>query len=138
MNRFVKLDAADQPLPQDAQEWVGVLDTQLNLIWDKDHLPKEMTQKQAEAAVKKAKGGRRLPTVEELFLLADRTRYRPAAYTEFFPDTASDWYRTSSPFVGAAGYSWIVSFLSGYSLDVPRDGGAFVRLVRSAPSVPGQ
>ena len=77
----------------------------------------------------------RLPTVEELFALADRTRHSPAIDTDAFPDTESDWYWTSTITAWSSGRAWVVDFGGGYV-----DGGrrydviACVRAVRSVPS----
>ncbi|HJS35398.1 MAG TPA: DUF1566 domain-containing protein [Pseudoxanthomonas sp.] len=77
----------------------------------------------------------RLATVEELFLLADRTKYRPAIDTGAFPDTKSDWYWTSTIHASGSSYAWIVNFSDGYAYDFRRDGSsAFVRAVRSVPA----
>lgn len=55
----------------------------------------------------------RLPTIEELFLLADRSRFKPAIDTDAFPDTRSDWYWASSLCAGYDDYAWIVNFWGG-------------------------
>ena len=80
----------------------------------------------------------RLPEVEELFLLADRTRCNPAIDTEFFPACKSDWYWTAtddaseekSEETGHSDYAWIVYFSGGYSGLDGRDGHDRVRAVR--------
>lgn len=88
----------------------------------------------AEANQKKLGGFSdwRLPTVEELFCLSDRSRYSPAINTDFFPDTKSDWYWSSSSSAIDSDGAWIVTFYDGYSFRVYRSGTAFVRAVRSA------
>lgn len=79
----------------------------------------------------------RLPTIEELFLLADRSKHNPAIDTEAFPDTKSDWYWSSTIHAADSDYAWIVSFRDGVaSYDYRGDGDAFVRAVRSV--APGQ
>ena len=75
----------------------------------------------------------RLPTVEELFLLADRTRHSPAIDTDFFPDTPSDWFWSST--VAASSPSdcaWFVYFYGGHSGWDDQDNEACVRAVRAA------
>ncbi len=74
----------------------------------------------------------RLPTVEELFALADRRRPPPAIDIAAFPDTKSDWYWTSTLCAWAPSCAWVVSFSSGYALSNLRNNNAFVRAVRSA------
>jgi hypothetical protein len=77
----------------------------------------------------------RLPTVEELFLLADRSKVSPAIDTEAFPDTKSDWYWSSTVHASGSSYAWVVSFDNGGALIVLRiSDSAFVRAVRSVPA----
>jgi hypothetical protein len=77
----------------------------------------------------------RLPEVEELFLLADRSRRGPAIDTDYFPDTHGDWYWTGTLLAEAPGAAWFVGFDGGDS-DYGLRGSvsAFVRAVRSLPA----
>jgi hypothetical protein len=85
-----------------------------------------------EQALLYAKGqpGWRLPNVKELASIVDTERANPSIDIAIFPATA-DWYWTSSPYVGNAGFAWAVSFDFG---DVNRGGfryhSFYVRLVR--------
>jgi len=75
----------------------------------------------------------RLPTVEELFLLADRTRHSPAIDTTFFPDCKSDWYWTSTPAAYSPGVcAWFVDFGGGGSGWGSQRHDCHVRAVRSS------
>ena len=74
----------------------------------------------------------RLPTVEELFALADRRRHHPAIDIAAFPDTQSDWYWTSTLCAWAPSCAWFVYFLNGLAYSLRRNLVAFVRAVRSA------
>jgi len=76
----------------------------------------------------------RLPTVEELFLLADRKRISPAIDTDVFPDTYNDWYWTSTDSQWGASCAWIVGFDGGDAYDGHRVSSACVRAVRSVPA----
>ncbi|MEN6538888.1 MAG: DUF1566 domain-containing protein [Mizugakiibacter sp.] len=76
----------------------------------------------------------RLPTADELFALADRSRHSPAIDIEAFPDTRSDWYWTSTPSAWASSCAWLVDFDYGYASHNRRDYDAFVRAVRAAPA----
>ena len=77
----------------------------------------------------------RLPTVEELFALADRTRHSPAIDTDAFPDTESDWYWTSTITAWSSDRAWVVVFDLGNVVSLHRlDDNACVRAVRSVPS----
>jgi hypothetical protein len=72
----------------------------------------------------------RLPTVEELFALADRTREDPAIDTDAFPDTKPSWYWSSTITAWNAACAWFVSFYDGYASGSGRGLKAFVRAVR--------
>ncbi len=74
----------------------------------------------------------RLPTVEELFCLADRSKYSPAIDTAAFPDTKSDWYWSSTQYAPHSGYAWLVGFGSGHSGGGRHGGVNFVRAVRAS------
>lgn len=90
------------------------------LIWDTRET-ESMTHAQAEQYVKdlnaKEPGKNwRLPTVDELFALADRTKFAPAIDERFFPKCKSGWYWTGTPAADSpADYAWQVYFYSGGS-----------------------
>jgi hypothetical protein len=75
--RFTKIGAEGETLADDATEWAAVLDKTTSLLWTVKET-KRLTWDKARAAVAKLDSAGfkdwRLPTVEELFLLADRTR----------------------------------------------------------------
>lgn len=132
--RFVKIAADGSVLPTDATEWEAVLDSRTGLMWSVE-TKKAANWKAAQKVPAKIKAAGfddwRMPTVEELFLLADRTRVDPAIDVAFFPDTPSDWFWTStvdceSPSVCA----WLVSFYYGASGRDSQGYGGFVRAVR--------
>ena len=114
-----------------------VTDTRTGLMWAKETLPGgRMTY---DAAVKACKALRlaghmdwRLPTIEEQFGNADRSRCRPAIDTDLFPDTKSDWYWTSTLCAWDPSCAWIVGFSGGLARYDHRLDYAFVRAVRSA------
>lgn len=138
MNRFTKLDAKGQDLPASAADHVAVRDNTTGLIWEAGDSEKRLTHKQALAHVKKlrllGKKDWRLPTVEELFLLADRTKTDPAIDKVFFPTCKSSWYWTGTLYAASpADYAWFVLFSFGNSYWYNRDFDCFVRAVR-----PGQ
>jgi hypothetical protein len=73
----------------------------------------------------------RLPTIDELESIRDRSRCSPAIDTEFFPDCPSDWFWSSTAHAyGPAEYAWVVGFYYGSSLSGGRDGRYRVRAVR--------
>jgi len=117
-----------------------------DLHWTQDDITTErVTHADALAAVAKLNeqsfGGFtdwRLPTVEELFLLADRTKYNPAIDTAFFPSCKSDWYWTATDDAseekdeetGHSDYAWVVHFSHGRSSICNRTYSHRVRAVR--------
>ena len=117
-----------------------VTDTTSGLMWSKatlteeeiDHAGAERVCKELDLA---GHTDWRLPSVEELFALADRSRYSPAIDTDAFPDTKSDWYWTSTITAWSSGRAWVVDFYSGGSNCGHRSNAyAFVRAVRSVPA----
>jgi Protein of unknown function (DUF1566) len=115
--RFVKIGADGAELDASAPEWAAVLDTRSNLIWSAQETDRmNWADAKAYVADLELTGAKnwRLPSVEELFLLADRTRYNPAIDTDYFPACQSSWYWTGTPDVESpAGYAWVVYFDSG-------------------------
>ena len=131
--RVAALEARAHRIIPPPQSDVVVID---NLMWHKASSPDRLNFKDAEAYCKAlTTAGHtdwRLPTVEELFLLADRSRFNPAIDTAAFPTCKSDWYWSSSPFASSpADYAWIVYFNGGHAHYSNRDLTAFVRAVRS-------
>ena len=109
-----------------------VTDTNNNLTWSAT-LGEDLTFAEAESKVAELGNGWRLPTVDELQLIVDRTKCRPAANTEIFPDTKNDWYWTSSKCAwDEAAARWGVHFYYGDVHDSHMDGGACVRAVRAS------
>ena len=140
MERFTKIDTEGKPLPADAQAWVAVLDNTTNLMWSADDVvDADVQHADAEKACAECSvagfSDWRLPTVEELFALADRTRRNPAIDTAAFPTCKSDWYWSSTPWAGSpASLAWIVCFYGGDSFDNSRGLSARVRACRVASS----
>lgn len=137
--RFIKIGSDGKPLPPDAKEWDVVADSRTGLMWAVEPIKvsnwKAATVKKTEAKVTELRLGGfddwRIPSVEELFLLADRTRTSPAIDTDFFPDCPSDWFWTSTPWASApAFYAWFVYFYDGYAGCSVRNYDGFVRAVR--------
>lgn len=136
MNRFTKVGADGAKLGDDAKEWIAVLDNTTALIWTVEETDR-LTWKKAKAAVEKLKTAGltdwRLPTVEELFLLADRTKHAPAIDTAYFPGCKSEWYWTGTPAAYSPGvYAWYVSFGSGLASWDFQGSDLYVRAVRAS------
>lgn len=132
--RYIKIGEDGALLPPEATEWEAVLDTRSNLIWSREVLPRMNFKKALAAPAKLTTAGFkdwRPPTVEELFCLADRTRYSPAIDTAFFPDTPSAWFWSSTVDASSSDYAWVVYFDGGYSLWNHQGSESHVRAVRS-------
>jgi len=144
MSHFQKIGADGSVLPDDATDHVAVIDTRTNLMWSAHDIGKPLPFGKCAAACKKLKlagfADWRMPTVEELFLLADRSKFSPAIDTTAFPDCKGGWYWTStvdasSPSVSA----WNVHFYLGYAFYGGQSSQGRVRAVRSVvPASPGQ
>lgn len=115
-----------------------ITDTTTGLSWSKATLtPKEVNHTAAEKLCAELDlAGHtdwRLPTVEELFVLADHSKRSPAIDTDAFPDTHSDWYWSSTLHASGSSYAWIVYFNYGNAYYYRRgNNSAFVRAVRAS------
>jgi len=80
-----------------------------------------------------SKMGGRLPTVDELRLLVDHSKFEPAINSEFFVDTKTDdWYWTGTRHPKLADYAWCVYFDGGF-VSYSHEGDAnYVRPVRAS------
>ena len=135
MSRFIKIGGAGEHLALDAAEWVAVLDTKQGLTFTVAET-REMTHAKAvkKVAALDVAGCKdwRLPTVEELFLLADRSRSSPAIDTTFFPDCKSDWYWSGTLYAPSPGVcAWLVGFGNGNASWDDRSSVGFVRACRA-------
>lgn len=134
MTRFTKVSPTSLLLPADATEWAAVLDTKTNLMWDaKARAVEGFQAAQAVPGTLNVAGFTdwRVPTVEELFCLADRARLHPAIDTDFFPDTPNDWFWSSDVYASSpSDYAWFVNFSHGLSGWLNQDYEGFVRAVR--------
>ncbi|MDX2481399.1 MAG: DUF1566 domain-containing protein, partial [Desulfuromusa sp.] len=72
----------------------------------------------------------RLPTREELLSIVNNGSFKPAADLRFFPNTAPDYYWSSSPYSEMGGSAWQVYFLSGEAYPDEKNQSKKVRLVR--------
>ncbi len=73
----------------------------------------------------------RVPTVDELSGIANQGTFNPAIDTNYFPNTVSSKFWSSSPIANYPYYAWIVYFDYGGVYGFIRDNGNRVRLVRS-------
>jgi len=106
------------------------------MIWTAQRSPDALTWKQAKAWAEglTLHGWQwRLPTVEEAFLLCDRTRTeRPMVPVEFFPDCKGEWIWTSTEdLTSPAGFAWYVYLYLGFSAYYDQSYHFHVRAVRA-------
>ena len=124
MYKLTKLDATGADMPADAADHTAVrLDHGLlaqPIIWTAARSPKAMTWQDAKAWAEKLDTNGwswRLPTVEEAFLLCDRTRTAyPMVDSAYFPDCEGEWIWTATEdLTPPAGYAWLVALNYGDS-----------------------
>lgn len=138
--KLTKISAEGLDLTDDATQWVAVRMEHELLARPLIFSVAEKKAKNWKAAKKHAEGldlcgwQWRLPTVEELFLLADRTKFNPAIDKDFFPDCESDWYWTDTVAASPSGYAWGVYFSHGSSSWYDQDDVGWVRAVRAGQS----
>lgn len=116
-----------------------ISDTKTRLMWQKEGSQERLNYAQAEEFVAELNKEQylnwRLPTVEELFLLVDRTRSNPAINPLFKCESAGFW--SSTPYAaGNTDYAWFVGFYNGNVSGSYRDSDYFVRPVRPSAISP--
>ncbi len=144
MDQYTKLDATGAALPKESEDWVAVRDNNLRLIdgeyrhlvWPRHESTKRYSHKDAIAAAAAVTVGGwtdwRLPTVEELATLPDRSRFNPAIDTDYFSSNGA-WFWSSTADASDPAYAWLVHFYNGYVGYGPRSDSGFVRACRSVP-----
>jgi|SRR5580765_3197099 len=137
MTKMIHIDNHGLQHPPKQPQLEAVLSPGTGLMWSIETIGnKRMTHAEAEKAVSELRlcgfSDWRLPTIQELLTLVDYERHSPAIDTDYFPDTKSDWYWTSSSSAVDSGDAWVVSFGDGHSSRIYRAYSAFVRAVRSA------
>ncbi|MCL6584441.1 MAG: DUF1566 domain-containing protein, partial [bacterium] len=126
---YTKLDARGNPLPDSASSWSMVKDNVTGLIWevktddgsihDKDNTYTwQDAQDKFIAKLNAEKFGGysdwRLPTVKELSMIVDSGRFDPAINTNYFPNTKSSPYWSSTSSVYSTDTACYVNFKDGY------------------------
>lgn len=130
---LVKVDNAGADLSVGAGTWFAVRDTVTGLFWaagETSPMIQSAADAYAQALVLASFSDWRLPTIKELFALADRTRSSPALDTVYFASCKLDWYWSSTVAQWDATLFWVADFLDGESFAYRNDDACFVRPVR--------
>ena len=72
----------------------------------------------------------RLPAIKELSFIRNMDTYNPAIDTDYFPNTVSSYYWSSTSSVGSPDNAWYVYFHGGYMCFNNKSGSHHVRAVR--------
>ena len=149
-SKYSKLDSNGKQLPDSAQSWVMVLDNQTNLIWevkqnkdgvkdydnpndaDNTYTWDESNHKFINALNAAHLGGFsdwRLPSLKELKTLVDSNRKNPAISADYFPNTQSSLYWTSTTYASSMNTVWCVNFFFGLDQFTGKHNACYVRAV---------
>jgi hypothetical protein len=133
---MIKISSTGEQLPDTATAWDAVLLPDLGLMFAADNLSgDELNEDDANAQCQALSlagfNDWRVPTRPELEAILDLTRYNPAINPDYFRDTESDWYRTSTPLAWSSDSVWFVCFYYGSVGLLTRSSKAFVRPCRS-------
>ena len=143
MGKYIKISKTGEQLPDDALEWVAVLDAETNWMWQKTRCIGRYNWHEVNEAADFINQQRlagfadwRVPTIEELRSLVVKGRI-PAINATYFPSTPTSYFWSSSPYAFYSNGAWIMDFGDGYDGNGSKYGTEFVRLVRG-PTVPPQ
>ena len=150
LSKYTKLDSSDRQLPDNAQSWMMVRDNETGLIWEikqnKDGFPNHVNPNDADNTYTWAESTQkfimglnaahfggfsdwRLPTTDELKTLVDTSRAKPAINIDYFPDTQSSFYWSTSNSLHTI-HAWGVYFHKGYDGYGTKSHGSYTRAVR--------
>ncbi len=105
-----------------------IKDSLLGVDWGKSSNKRMNWTEAKEYAIKE---GGRLPEIDELNSLVDRSKYKPATHP-IFTDAQSNNYWSGTTFAGYTGLAWFVYFGYGYVYGDYKAYGYYVRPVRSS------
>ncbi|MEI6263444.1 MAG: PEGA domain-containing protein, partial [Deltaproteobacteria bacterium] len=150
-SKYSKLDSNGKQLPNSAQSWLMVLDSETNLIWevkqnkdgvkdydnpndaDNTYTWDESNQKFINALNAAHLGGFsdwRLPSLREIKTLVVFSRRSPAIDTDYFPNTQSSFYWSSTTYADSTSYAWGVYFKGVDDHGYGKGDSYYVRAVR--------
>ena len=132
---MIKIGADGARLPNDATEWVAVELPEHGLMFSRTSIvDSDIPQEECEAACKALSlAGHAdwdLPTIDELQLVVDRSRYSPAIDTDFFVDIENDWYWSKTAAAWSSASAWGVGFGGGFVGSLRRGDVGFALAVR--------
>jgi hypothetical protein len=142
---YTKLDEHGNELPDSATSWSMVRDNVTGFIWevktddgsihDKDNKYNWYDAQNVFIATLNAEnfGGFfdwRLPTIKELSSIVNSGTYEPAINTDYFPNTMSSNYWSSTTHADNAYNAWRVVFNDGVVCDLDKSSSYYVRAVR--------
>jgi len=113
----------------------SIKDNYTGLIWQKQTSSKEMKWDEAKAYCKAQTTDNqkwRLPTYNELYYLADRSKYNPAIDKSYFdmPNDDYPWFWSNTEYANDKTQAWVVSFSNGNDGWGSKTDSNFVRCVR--------
>jgi len=115
-----------------------VTDIHTGLMWQQTSIDTTMTWQDSFSYCKNLQlaghSDWRLPNKEELRSVVDYGRSKPAIYTEYFLNTKSSEYWSSSPGASDTNDAWSVYFLNGDDYNYGKSRSYYVRAVRSGQS----
>lgn len=141
----IKLDAQGNELPDSAESWVMVKDNVTGLIWevktndgsihDKDNEYNWSDANSVFIAGLNAEhfGGFsdwRQPTIKEFLTLVDYEKRDLLIDENFFPNTMSSFYWSSTTFAGYTDFAWCLDFYYGGDDHYDKSVARYVRAVR--------
>ncbi len=118
-------DIDDPRFKRRSDGWI--VDTELDLEWGPSS-QNSMVFSEAEKYCTSLGG--RLPTVDELFSLVDRTKHDPCTNKQVFKDVKNEYYWTSEKTSWNSDARWVVGFCSGSVFCYSESYGYYVRPVR--------
>jgi len=141
MTSFVKIAASGKPARANAKNHAAVIDQRHGLMWTAKDVG-TVTFRNAPALVADLNANAfagftdwRLPTLQELFTIADHSRTSPAIDTDAFPTCKGGWYWSSTVHASPPSvYAWRVLFNDGYAFYSHQHYDGRVRAVRSVSS----
>jgi len=141
MTHFTKITATGKTAKPTAKTHAAVIDQRTGLMWTAKDVG-TATFRDAPALIadlnNKAFAGFtdwRLPTLQELFAIADHSRISPAIDTDAFPTCKGGWYWSSTTYASSPSvYAWVVLFGNGGAYYGRQNCDGRVRAVRSVSS----